>query len=339
MKILMVVPVNTKRTAGNWVTANRLKLGLEAHVEKVSVIDVDKVDAEMVRGYDIIHCFHLYKSGLVIKDVIYKAKKPLAISFTGTDLSTINEQNNKIENAEALRLLNYAKGIYVFHNEGKDDLKNIGIDAGKVKVVPQAAYPFDEEKGVNFKEKWSIKPNEIVFLYAGGIREVKRPLWALDLMEAVHEQNSAVRLELVGPVLDVKLAEELKNRLKSKWWANYRGEIPHSQMPYVYGVADIIINTSASEGMPNSLLEAQVFGVPALAHDVAGNRAIVADEISGLLFKNKDHFISLAVELAANPPWLKALGQKGKSLRFAYDLDAERERYVQLYKMLIDKNC
>ena len=48
----------------------------------------------------------------------------------------------------------------------------------------------------------------------------------------------------------------------------------------------VVVNSSRSEGMSQALLEAMTLQVPVLARDIPGNRAIVQDGVTGLLFSD-----------------------------------------------------
>ncbi len=48
----------------------------------------------------------------------------------------------------------------------------------------------------------------------------------------------------------------------------------------------ILVNTSLSEGLPVSIMEAMSFGIPVIATDVGGNREIVINEINGMLLSS-----------------------------------------------------
>lgn len=57
----------------------------------------------------------------------------------------------------------------------------------------------------------------------------------------------------------------------------------------IYSILDLYVSASLKEGLPNSILEAQVVGVPCIAADIAGNSDIIKDGVNGFLFKPKDH--------------------------------------------------
>jgi glycosyltransferase involved in cell wall biosynthesis len=61
----------------------------------------------------------------------------------------------------------------------------------------------------------------------------------------------------------------------------FTGQVPSAE-PY-YGIADVAVLSSLSEGSPNALLEAMAAGVPAVATQVGGIPEIVRHGESALL--------------------------------------------------------
>lgn len=64
----------------------------------------------------------------------------------------------------------------------------------------------------------------------------------------------------------------------------FPGVVDQRRLPEVYGAADVFVLASFTEGHPKVLLEAMACGVPCVASDCAGNRSLVADGRTGLLF-------------------------------------------------------
>ena len=67
------------------------------------------------------------------------------------------------------------------------------------------------------------------------------------------------------------------------------------------GLFYALVNTSKSEGMASSILEAMGMGVPVIVRDIPGNRAVVKDKWNGLLFSSPEEFISNAQRLLDSP--------------------------------------
>src|SRR5690606_7316151 len=82
-----------------------------------------------------------------------------------------------------------------------------------------------------------------------------------------------------------------------------------------YDAADVYISTSLIEGLPVTLIEAQLCGLPVLASNVVGNNEIVIDGKNGYLFDldNIDQFIEKAQKLL-NAENRDALGYSGHKL-------------------------
>ena len=49
---------------------------------------------------------------------------------------------------------------------------------------------------------------------------------------------------------------------------------------------DVFINTSSSEGVPVSIMEALAYATPIIASDVGGTKEVVYDGVNGVLLKN-----------------------------------------------------
>ncbi|MFC7456040.1 glycosyltransferase [Brachybacterium sp. GCM10030267] len=77
--------------------------------------------------------------------------------------------------------------------------------------------------------------------------------------------------------------------------------------------ADVLLFTSAGEGLPIAVLEAQALGVPVLAHDVTGMADVVIDGVTGLLRADAEGLLQALGELAADPARRRALGETARA--------------------------
>jgi glycosyltransferase involved in cell wall biosynthesis len=68
----------------------------------------------------------------------------------------------------------------------------------------------------------------------------------------------------------------------------FPGVVDQRRLPEVYANADVFVLASFTEGHPKVLLEAMACGVPCVASDCAGNRSLVTDGHTGLLFDPYD---------------------------------------------------
>ena len=91
-----------------------------------------------------------------------------------------------------------------------------------------------------------------------------------------------LRLVLVGagPLHETLRAQAAGAGLE----VEFPGVVPQERLPAVYAHADAFVLASFTEGHPKDLLEAMAAGVPCVASDCEGNRSLVADGRTGLLF-------------------------------------------------------
>ena len=169
-------------------------------------------------------------------------------------------------------------------------------------------------------------------LFPAGIRPVKRPLFPLAPLDAVADRYPGFELRYVGPILDAREGEALVRALDGRPWARHLGEVPHAAMAALLRDADVVLNCSLSEGgMANSVLESLACGRAVLASDIAGNRSVIEDGVTGLLFEGPGDFADKAARLLGDAALRKRLGEAGRARASRFGLQQEIERYLKLY--------
>ncbi len=78
--------------------------------------------------------------------------------------------------------------------------------------------------------------------------------------------------------------------------------------------ADIFVNPSLHEGMPNTVIEAMAFGIYVMCSNIPEHRFIIENEENGILFnhKSKDDFIQKTIEFYKNPKEHVKIAKKGR---------------------------
>jgi glycosyltransferase involved in cell wall biosynthesis len=87
-----------------------------------------------------------------------------------------------------------------------------------------------------------------------------------------------------------------------------------TDIPKLLHAMDLYVLPSWREGMPRSIIEAMMIGVPVLATNIRGSREEVIHEVTGLLVPVKS---PIALEHAmtkfiCNPEWSRKLGMEGR---------------------------
>ena len=91
-----------------------------------------------------------------------------------------------------------------------------------------------------------------------------------------------------GPLADqmITKARELVKCDNLKY--SFAGQLTHVEVLDYFrnNPVDVFVNTSSSEGLPVSIMEAMSFGIPVVATDVGGNSELVSDDTGALLASN-----------------------------------------------------
>lgn len=101
---------------------------------------------------------------------------------------------------------------------------------------------------------------------------------------------------------------------------------------------DVFANTSFSEGMSNSILEAMACGVPIVASDIDGNRCWLREGQNALFFRSDDHeaLARHLQQLAGDRELAARMGlENTERVRTEYDNRSFLERYSTLYQGLL----
>jgi len=186
-----------------------------------------------------------------------------------------------------------------------------------------------------WRRRLRLNEGEFVFLWPGGIRAVKDPLSLLRVFSRLHARHPKTRLLFVGPILERGYGRRFRAALRAARGATHRAALSPRQMPGLYAAADAVVNSSVSEGMSNSLLEAMAAGVPVLARANQGNCAVVLHGRTGLLFTSERDFLREAARLLTDAGLRRRLASAARrQARRRHSAAAEAAAHVRLYRRL-----
>ncbi|MBI3032341.1 glycosyltransferase family 4 protein [Candidatus Woesearchaeota archaeon] len=325
MRILYVLSKAVPNT-GNYITAHRIAQLLEQkkHVVKIMSFQDDVTPEKTILSFkpDIIHTFHAYYGYDVIV-LASKFKIPLVLTITGTD---VNSDLQKPERrGKVLYCLKHAKTITIFHQDMKRFLPK---SIKNIVVVPQS---------VHLRKCKKVCDNSFRILLVSNIRPVKNNLFPIKPCESLRKQIPNLKLHFVGKVLDQEYFKKFKQITTGKRWITYYGEVPHHEIYRYYTCVDVALNTSLSEGgMANTLLEAMYLKIPVIASSITGNKTIVKNHKTGLLYADENGFKKALLCLYHNPQLKEKLtGAAYEQVINQFSPQKECEGYLGVYNQLI----
>ena len=335
MRIALISPYSSGPMRGNITTVRRIvrfldKAGIEtlnSAPDRLSVIEMERQLEEFQP--DLIHCFHARYCGAISRRLAEHFQLPYIITSTGSDIHDPSLRNHP----ETIQAIGSAQAVVCFHNSDADKLVNYFPRlGGRVVVVPQGV----EQLPVDTSENFGLAHDAFVLLLPAALRPVKRVEFPLQILSQLIHDIPLLHLIIAGGVIDQDYAAMIRNILCDTPFSRWPGEVPHERMGNLYSRADLVLNCSYSESMPNTLMEAMALGRPVLAANIPGNQSLIEDGKTGWLYDGENDFRSLVLKLWGDKKLREKTGNSAKDYIMSnFSPQLEADRYISLYRKLI----
>jgi glycosyltransferase involved in cell wall biosynthesis len=141
--------------------------------------------------------------------------------------------------------------------------------------------------------------------FVARLTAIKRPDRALAVFDAVRQRHPDAVLAVAGegPLLDEvrAAAEPLGASVRFLGWV--------ADVQRLYAACDLTLLTSDNEGMPVSLIEAAVAGLPAVATAVGSTAEVVRDGVTGYVRKTDAELVDAIDALLADAGLRERMGE------------------------------
>lgn len=242
------------------------------------------------QGFDLV-ASHYWLSGVVGCELARKWSIPHVASFH--TLAAIkkrfwpDEDEPEIRFTEELRVAGDADTIVTW-TEGEADffVSEMSVGTDSVAVVAPGV---DTDLFCNAVPASQERKSKRV-LYVGRLDALKGVDLLIEAFNCLIKRGVDAELQIVGGgstdefrrvlgrISELRLADRVK----------IPGVLRHSDLVHIYSAANCIVAPSFHETFGLAVLEAAACGAPAVAADVDGLRAIVADGETGYLIQNRD---------------------------------------------------
>jgi len=258
----------------------------------------------------VVEAYGTRVSALVRLARVPRRRPPLVVAVRGAHFVEAHEESRRARVAIAVeRMLAGGVAAYAANSEGAAaTLARAGLPRERIAVIPSAV-------AVGPPPPARPERAEPVIVSVARFSPIKRHDVLLRALARLADAGTPFGCRLVGegPTLDV--TRRLAADLGIAGRVEFMGPLPHPRVREVLDGADVFTLVSDSEGMPGSVLEAMAAGLPVVATDVVGIRAIVEDGRTGLLVPSADP-PALAEALASllDAPQRRAeLGRAGRA--------------------------
>lgn len=286
---------------------------------------------EFVRdnGVDVV-CTHDYRShilGHILKSRTNVSHVCFARGFT--------QENAKVRAFQLLDriLMRFADRIVAVSAAQAKYLRGWGVPARKLSVVYNSINPaaFAESSPVDLKRRFDLPDEAVVTVAAGRFSREKGQRFLVRAIDRAVSQDERLHFILFGDGPDLPQVAQ---------WVNERGLSDHIRCPgYETNLigclkgADILVNPSRSEGLPNIVLEAMAVGVPVVATKVGGVPELIEDGVSGWLveYGNEAMMSGAVAKLSQDAGLRDKFAQAAAGViknRFSFEKQAEELKKV-----------
>ena len=236
-----------------------------------------------IRDYrpDIVHT-HTAKAGVLGRLAAATCRVPVRVhTFHGHVLhGYFNRWVTRLVRIVEGLLARRTTALVAVGERVRDELLGSGIGrADQYVVIPPGVALGARPDRVSARTALGLPVDQPVVLFVGRLTAVKRPDRLIEAMVLVLERRSDVVLAIAG---EGELLEEARSRAEplgeSVRFLGWQRDIAG-----LYAAADCMVLTSDNEGMPVTLIEAAMAGVPSVTTDVGSAREVVLDGVTGLV--------------------------------------------------------
>jgi glycosyltransferase involved in cell wall biosynthesis len=213
----------------------------------------------------------------VVGDPVWETARNLgrtALTFDDFQASTPTDAHTQGAVVTRNRYLSLASVVVTPSDYLTGVVSGWGVPRGHIVTVPngvvttEISYPAARTDG---------QPLDVVFV--GRLTNWKGVETAVLAMRGL----TSVRLTVIGGGPEAPLLREITRQLALSAVVTFAGQLTHEETNRRIRAAHALLLPSCYEGLSHTLLEAGDRGVPVVASDIGGNRALVSDGVNGLL--------------------------------------------------------
>ncbi len=271
---------------------------------------VDQVADFIVKNeIDIIHS-HNYKANFIAAWAIRRCHKEWVATihgWIGTD-----PKLRWYENLDVFVLRSADKVICVSHViyqgliQRRYSPKHLALVSNGIDLVRYS----NIKHNTQFKQKLGISQDDLTIVICGRLAPEKGHEILIKAMAQVIKQQPTIKLLIVGDGPLKSKMEEMVKELELNDHVILTGI--RQDMPDFYANSDIMVNSSYTEGLPMTILEAMASHVPVIATNVGAVGRVIKDQVNGILLEpgNPDSLAEAILLLFNNKQLRERLAQQ-----------------------------
>ncbi|MGI9305370.1 MAG: glycosyltransferase [Gammaproteobacteria bacterium] len=271
--------------------------------------------------FDLIDAHYLYPDGVAAAMLGEWLGKPVVITARGTDVNLI--ARHRWPRKMILQAARQCSGIVTVSCALKDALVKLGVPAPSVTVLRNGVDLnfFRPPQDVHSLRR-GLEVSDPTLMTVGNLFENKGHHIAIEALT----QLCGVRLIVVGEGDMRYRLEQLACTMGVRDRVKFTGLLTQEELVRYYGAVDAVVVASATEGMPNVLLEAIACGTPVIATRTGGIPEILAAPEAGILLPER----SVGALVDAVQSLFRSKPERGQTRRYAEQFSWQSTTHGQL---------
>lgn len=280
---------------------------------------------------------------LILKDRLgYAVVSTVGMPVNATSLSIIRKAEYLLY--RQLSLIIFEKKVDRFvestQRNVERDIQEFRIASDKIESIPLGAdireFEQDREKRTATRDRLGIKPDEVVFVYAGKLTPDKKVEVLIDAFSHVLKETPHSRLLLIGSG-NADYIRMLEEKLQTNGIQDRTIRLdfsPHKDLPKYYNAADV----GVWPGSPSvTIQEAMACGLPVVIFK-SGHTQHLLTYGNGYDFEDFVELASHLTALARDRQQREFMGEMSRRLAVeALDWSKISDRFTNLYRIVISK--
>jgi len=229
----------------------------------------------------------------------------------------------------------FTHAIVSVGSQVRDDLLAVGIGSPEKYTVIAPGVARGEMVSKDFARKsLGVDPDAQVALFIGRLTQIKRPDRLLEAFDFVLKEVPSAVLLMAG---EGELFESTKV-MGERFGESVRFLGWRSDLAVLFAAADVAVLSSDNEGMPVTLIEASMAGVPCVTTDVGSAREVVLDNETGFVVPTDSVAIAQAlITLFTNEKLRHEMGVAAAAHTMAnFSSNRLVQDHVNLYRKLLE---
>jgi glycosyltransferase involved in cell wall biosynthesis len=236
-------------------------------------------------------------------------------------------------------IIRFADHIVAVSRAQKIKLERLLVPSSKISVAPNALEisAFEKLRPDNLKIRFGFPDTAIVIISGGRFSREKGQEFLIRVAELAIKADDSLRFVIFGDGPDL---EKIRARISSSG-LNDKIICPGFEKEIGSAIrgADLLVNPSMSEGMPNIVLEAMALGTPVIATAVGGVPEIIENRNNGILIKygDSDDLLKAILTLAGNSALRQKIAESAIStINNSFSFHSQMIVLSEVYSRLIE---